>query len=85
MTDFDYPAAHSMDTIWYAVDEAGHVAALLTGENGSLPDGAASGQLLDDLGLVALDPADPARFDYIDTAQSVGVYVYEFEDDTVHL
>ena len=36
MTD-DYPAAHSMDTDWFAVDMDGNVAILLTGEDGPLP------------------------------------------------
>src|SRR4051812_20497695 len=33
----DYPAAHSMDTTWYAVDGAGHVAVFLSGEQGPVP------------------------------------------------
>ena len=33
----DYPAAHSMDTSWYAVDAAGHVALFESGENGHAP------------------------------------------------
>jgi hypothetical protein len=33
----DYPAAHSMDTFWYAVDKEGHVGVFFTGENGHLP------------------------------------------------
>jgi hypothetical protein len=36
----DYPAAHSMDTTWYAVDGAGHVAVFLSGEQGPVPLGA---------------------------------------------
>jgi len=35
----DYPAAHSMDTTWYAVDAAGHVGVFSTGENGHAPVG----------------------------------------------
>ena len=33
----DYPAAHSMDTMWFAVDADGHVAAFDTGEGGGVP------------------------------------------------
>ena len=33
----DYPAAHSMDTRWFAVDGAGHLAVFTTGEAGALP------------------------------------------------
>lgn len=34
----DVPAAHSMDTTWYAVDEEGVVAEFDTGEAGALPE-----------------------------------------------
>src|SRR5262245_39985440 len=33
----DYPAAHSMDTCWFAVDKDGHVAVFDTGEAGAVP------------------------------------------------
>lgn len=33
----DYPAAHSMDTQWFAVDDDGHVALFDTGEAGAAP------------------------------------------------
>ena len=33
----DFPAAHSMDSCWFAVDEAGHVGFFDTGEGGALP------------------------------------------------
>jgi hypothetical protein len=35
--DADFPAAHSMDTVWYAVDADGHVAYFHSGENGCVP------------------------------------------------
>jgi hypothetical protein len=35
--DFDYPAAHSMDTAFYAVDKDGHVALFSTGAGGAVP------------------------------------------------
>lgn len=47
--DDDLPAAHSMDTTWYAVDEHGHVGVFDTGEDGALPVGAATG----------MSPGDP--------------------------
>lgn len=34
----DYPAAHSMDTAWFAIDDEGEVACLNTGETGPLPE-----------------------------------------------
>jgi len=33
----DFPAAHSMDTCWFAVDSQGHVACFSTGEAGAVP------------------------------------------------
>src|SRR5262245_36517923 len=33
----DYPAAHSMDTTWFAVDRDGHVACFESGEAGAVP------------------------------------------------
>jgi len=39
----DFPAAHSMDSAWFAVDADGHVASFDTGENGAVPYGAAPG------------------------------------------
>ena len=40
----DYPAAHSMDTDWYAVDADGHVAIFSTGEEGAVPESAGNDQ-----------------------------------------
>lgn len=38
----NYPAAHSMDTDWFAVDEDGHVALFDSGEPGAVPKSIAS-------------------------------------------
>jgi hypothetical protein len=38
----DFPSAHSMDTRWYAVDQAGHIAMFDSGENGHVPESAES-------------------------------------------
>ncbi len=35
--ELDYPAAHSMDTRWYAIDRDGHVASFYSGEAGAVP------------------------------------------------
>ncbi len=40
----DYPAAHSMDTCFFAIDRDGHVAIFDTGEAGAVPTGALSGE-----------------------------------------
>jgi hypothetical protein len=47
----DYPAAHSMDTDWFAVDECGHVALCTSGEAGAVPEAA-----------VQLDPDEPSQW-----------------------
>src|SRR5262249_54905015 len=38
--DADFPAAHSMDTMWFAVDKDGRVACFDSGEAGAGPAGA---------------------------------------------
>lgn len=34
----NYPAAHSMDTTWFAVDAEGSIAIFDTGEGGAVPE-----------------------------------------------
>ena len=76
----DYPAAHSMDTVWFAVDEAGHVAALWTGENGSLPTGLRHSDLLDELYRQTFqDNAEPHP-DWDRSAEALGVFAYHYSD-----
>jgi hypothetical protein len=36
--DVDYPAGHSQDSYWFAVDRNGHVAMFDTGETGAVPE-----------------------------------------------
>lgn len=43
MDALDYPAAHSMDTSWFAVDEDGRVARFESSEDGAVPNNAATG------------------------------------------
>jgi hypothetical protein len=43
MHPYDFPAAHSMDTYWFAVDRDGHVACFSTGEAGAVPEGSFAG------------------------------------------
>ncbi|MBR0500906.1 MAG: hypothetical protein IJJ72_07930 [Bacteroidales bacterium] len=38
----EYPATHSMDTSWFAIDEAGNVAVINFDENGPVPENAPS-------------------------------------------
>lgn len=57
----DYPAAHSMDTTWFAVDRDGHVAAFDSGEAGAVPTDAYLGEDWDEI-------ADPLREAAAETA-----------------
>lgn len=53
----DFPAAHSMDSAWFAVDRDGHVAYFSTGEAGAVPEvgvtGGSAEELLDRLAVAA--------------------------------
>jgi hypothetical protein len=44
----DFPAAHSMDTVWFAIDKDGHVASFWSGESGAVPVGAVTEAALDE-------------------------------------
>jgi len=58
----DYPAAHSMDTRWFAVDRVGHVACFDSGEAGAVPEqGGSEEALMDD--LARLLPRNGAAYD----------------------
>ena len=70
----DHPAAHSMDTAWYAVDRDGHVAVFDSQEDGVVPESAAPEQeepVLDRFGRLfplslvdfqrAFGPGEPAE------------------------
>ncbi|HEY7312693.1 MAG TPA: hypothetical protein VH643_25230 [Gemmataceae bacterium] len=57
--DGDFPAAHSMDTRWYAIDEAGHLGVFSSGENGHVPELA----VIDDLALELWRVRHPDRAD----------------------
>src|SRR5690242_17979502 len=50
--DADFPAAHSMDTYWFAVDRDGRVACFESGEAGAVPERA----FADEYGLSASEP-----------------------------
>jgi hypothetical protein len=61
----DFPAAHSMDTYWFAVDRDGHVACFDTGEAGAVPTDSLSGhgvyEVMRQLGEML--PSGPMRFE----------------------
>ncbi len=75
MTDF--PAAHSMDTTWFAVDRDGRVAAFESGEAGAVPTDAYLGEdapPLDDLPVtgeaVRVAPVPPWKFEIPHTVRA---------------
>src|SRR5262245_16214620 len=63
----DFPAAHSMDTTWFAVDQDGHIGMFDSGEPGAVPkDVEKSIGQDDDAVLEALEPLpviDEPRFE----------------------
>ena len=50
----DFPAAHSMDSYWFAVDRDGRVAVFATGEAGAMPQQAEQGDPYDFASRVTL-------------------------------
>jgi hypothetical protein len=83
----DYPAAHSMDTLWFAVDEVGHVGVFFTGEDGPAPAGEPGQNLFDLLkqlpGVPELDPEtdDAGWWDLLESVHEYGLFRYEITDE----
>jgi hypothetical protein len=69
----DFPAAHSMDTTWFAIDRDGHVGVFDTGETGPVPETYGKcdvRQLLVEHGRTDLlagwkEPSVPSRYDLV--------------------
>ena len=82
----DFPAAHSMDTTWFAVDAVGHVGVFETGEDGIVPEGALTGtgyrlgQFLEQIPLVEEPPVRKRgqRANPYDHHICRGMYVYSY-------
>jgi hypothetical protein len=75
----DYPAAHSMDTWWFAVDERGAVAVFDTNENGPVAansDLRQTGAAIED--LLGSGPRGTRLEDWY---ASRGITYYEYSDD----
>jgi hypothetical protein len=77
----DFPAAHSMDTDWFAIDQNGCVALFISGAGGAVPRDAYCG---DDFSagdqVLAQIRGDGKEIDYRDlrkVAAQLGVFVYE--------
>jgi hypothetical protein len=80
----DYPAAHSQDTEWFAVDAAGHVAFFDSGENGHVPEGVEESSSLHELWTLR-HPDQPEfawwRLSREQLANEFGVYCYDYDDE----
>jgi hypothetical protein len=79
----DYPAAHSMDTTWFAIDARGQIAAFETGEPGHIPD-TESYDLFDTLYTLYFGPYDWDANDGWDPeewARRLGITFYSYPDD----
>jgi hypothetical protein len=81
----DYPAAHSMDTMWFAIDQAGHVGIFFTGEDGPMPALAHDGNTLHVLqelrGVRPVEQDDDFEPDYRaldEEAADLGLFTYEY-------
>ena len=75
----DYPAAHSMDTSWYAVDAAGHVAVFHSRENGHAPVGAEDAYHLETLVQAAHPSPGPDDYEADEPlAERFGFFLYDY-------
>lgn len=75
----DYPAAHSMDTYWFAVDDRGQVAVFDTGEDGHAPEGVLE-QDFDFYRLVDLWHGEDQASSLEENARKIGLYYYDYGD-----
>jgi hypothetical protein len=81
----DYPAAHSQDTDWYAIDVRGHVALFKSGENGHVPEGVHDQAVLWELWDLCEPPAskDEAGERWLDPkelAPRLGLFFYDYAE-----
>jgi hypothetical protein len=78
----DYPAAHSMDAYWFAIDKHGHVAAFETGECGHAPP--KDNDVFEELYVLYFGPYDYDANDGWDPAEwarRLGLTFYAYPDD----
>lgn len=78
--DMDYPAAHSMDTTWFAVDKDGYIAVMDTEEVGAVPclytgDQGDGSEVLRPLAKMK-GKALPDELYEVDLSKVLGLYVY---------
>ncbi len=74
--DVDFPAAHSMDTTFFAVDAAGHVAFFSSGEALPVPRGASQESPFDQFAQVPGIPPELANPESIRSLHYAGLFCY---------
>ncbi len=90
--DADYPAAHSMDTHWFAVDQDGRVGLFFTAETGYLPAKAPTVEPPDLIKLATTlgggappgvdEEEDDIEWDeFLEGLVALGFYTFEYIDD----
>lgn len=85
MSEQDYPAAHSMDTEWYAVDRDGRLGRFSTGEAGGVPtsatqysEGAENGATWAEDAVFEIVTREGAEYEVDDLIQMPGGPVFNF-------
>jgi hypothetical protein len=83
----DFPAAHSMDTTWFAVDQEGNVGMFKSGEDGHVPE-AGEELRLEELWTLRHGPPreggellEPWDLDDTEVAASLGLYLFDYGED----
>lgn len=86
MHEKDFPAAHSMDTEWFAIDDQGYVGHFMTGEAGAVPNAALTDNDGADIGLtsaiLSLTPSDGVEYYVDDLIGLQGGPVFEYVWET---
>src|SRR5690349_1408281 len=78
--DNDFPAAHSTDTIWFAVDDAGHVAIFDSGEDGHVPSMAGDAEgFIDELRRHRRPKKWKTPLVCGELSARLGVFVYDYD------
>jgi hypothetical protein len=80
MMVLNYPAAHSMDTSWYAVDADGHVGLFVSSENGHAPDGVEEADYLSELYAARHPEQSDHGGEYRRVAEEIGIFMYDYCD-----
>jgi hypothetical protein len=80
----DYPAAHSMDTTFFAVDAGGHVALFDTDEEGHVPKGA-NNDIESELWDLRKPPGadEEDGWDTYVLCNTVGLYYFDYENQVI--